>query len=178
MIAFSLYRIAKNISAIDNSRIALKYKGKFKNLKQEYPNIPDYVIKDVFLEFSHQDITDLDIPEVKQWLSYLNSKKWKKKILTINFKDFSTESRKRMQDRKFGESNPYGIPKDKERFETQEKILSYNGKNEPVVYTAGPDGYSIEEGWHRTMTILKSGKNDSEDPRQWDPVKINAWVGY
>jgi len=39
----------------------------------------------------------------------------------------------------------------------------------------GGKGFGLLEGWHRTLNLLKMGR---QPDGTWTPVLIRAWVGY
>jgi len=104
------------------------------------------------------------------------TRNYKLKILNVNPMDFTDETIDWMIEREFGYSIEHNIPKDKDRTEFQRKIARADGRNEPIVVIKTKDGkYELIEGWHRTMSILKLGDN-GEDLKNWDKVKIRAFV--
>jgi hypothetical protein len=174
-----LDKIALRIAGV---KIALKFKGMYREFRDKYPNLPEYVAKDIYKNFVHGKSPDASkslntMTGADEWVKELDGLSWKKSVLKLNFKDLSLDTQRRMLERKFGDVNPYKVPNDEERMETQAKIVKGDGKNEPIVLALKPDGYDLIEGWHRTMNLLKLGANENEDPEEWDPVLINAWVG-
>ena len=76
----------------------------------------------------------------------------------------------------FGDVNSFDVPGDEERMKTQMSMRRSDGNNEPVILLRNPNGkYKLNEGWHRTMSILKMGDN-GEDIKNWDKVKLRAFV--
>jgi hypothetical protein len=79
-------------------------------------------------------------------------------------------------DRDFGNVNSFDVSKDEERMDTQMSMRRSDGNNEPVILLRNSNGtYKLNEGWHRTMSILKMGDN-GEDIKNWDKVKLRAFV--
>lgn len=113
--------------------------------------------------------------EFEDWINI----KWEKQVLTLNSSDFTKANQKTMKDRKFGNANPSNVPDDEERTEYQRKLAKKlkPGTNEPVIVLNKGKEYRLLEGWHRTMAILSLGSNGETDPRNWNKIKIKAWVG-
>ena len=132
----------------------------------KYPNIPAYVMHDIF---TGQD---------EKFFQLFNRLVWKLQVVEVNPSDFSDSTRERFSLRDFGTKNPDQVPDDEERMKIQHKLASEDvpGRNEPVILIQPVDGYELWEGWHRTMSILRLG-NNGLPPEDWDLVKIKAWVG-
>ena len=145
-------------------------------LKKRYPNVPEYVIKD-FL--SDKDFSRMDDYEKMRGINTVPGyikKPYKLQIINVNPEDFDETTIQAFIDREFGEENTYLVPDDEARMEYQKKIAKGDGKNEPIVVYRMKDGkYRLLEGWHRTMSLLKLGDN-GEDFKNWDRVKIRAFV--
>ena len=145
-------------------------------IKKRYPNVPEYVIKD-FL--SDKDFSKLDDYEILRGINTIPgyvTKPYKLQILYVNPEDFDEYTIQAFIDREFGEENTYLVPDDEARMEYQKKISKGDGKNEPIVVYKMKNGkYRLLEGWHRTMSLLKLGDN-GEDFKNWDKVKIRAFV--
>ena len=145
-------------------------------IKKMYPDTPEYVIKD-FL--SGRDYSDMGEHEKLRGIATLPgyiTKPYKLQILYVNPEDFDESTIQAFIDREFGEENTYLVPDDEVRMEYQKKIAKGDGKNEPIVVYRMKDGkYRLLEGWHRTMSLLKLGDN-GEDFKNWDKVKIRAFV--
>lgn len=88
--------------------------------------------------------------------------------------DFDDNTLYYMKSRKYG-AWP-GHSSDAERMEIQSELVKGDGKNEPVIMTKiGGKGFGLLEGWHRTLNLLKMGR---QPDGTWTPVLIRAWVGY
>jgi len=148
--------------------LELRNKALFRSIVKKYPNVPQYVLRDIF--------RGDDDPVFAKF----NRLTWRKKVLEVNPKDFSPNTLEKFKARGFGERVPDNmyVHNDKERTAVQQKVASSRsaGSNEPVIIIDRVDGYDLWEGWHRTMVLLKTGDN-GERPEEWDAVKINAWVG-
>lgn len=149
-----------------------------RNLMRQYPELPDYVKKDVIkhgpgYEYSYRkkmgQLGDLQVD--KSRLDYLNSLNWSKKpqVVQIVPSSFDHRSLQYIIDHKFG-NTPSNVVNDEERTAKQREKATNDGDNEPVVYLLDPYGkYAILEGWHRTMAILLLGcpPNQREYLEDW-----------
>jgi hypothetical protein len=145
-------------------------------LRKAYPNTPEYILKDFLSDRDYSRISKENILKAVSMVPGFITRNYKLKILNVNPMDFTDETIDWMVEREFGDSIEYNIPKDKERTEFQRKIARADGRNEPIVVIKTKDGkYELIEGWHRTMSILKLGDN-GEDLKNWDKVKIRAFV--
>lgn len=163
------------------NRIAIR-KGQYREFRNRFPNLPDYVAHDIYsnIKNMNQDMINMD-QDMIDWLTELNFHKWKLETLELNLHDFCQDTAKRLKEREFGDVNPYQVPRDEERMLLQQAIVKGDGKNEPVILVKGTDNkYELLEGWHRTMNLLKMGKegaSDIQDPYTWNKVRVKAWVG-
>lgn len=146
----------------------MRNRRKLKHLRMRYPNVPRYVLKDIFRG------------EDDPLFSQLNRLLWQKTVLDVSPADFCPLTLRNLKERSFGDVTHEKMLflRDKERTQTQRKIAAETpeGTNEPVIVVKRADGYMIIEGWHRTMSILRLGRNGAE-PERWEKVKLNAWVG-
>ena len=124
--------------------------------------LPKYVYQD-FLYANYGD----DIPtEIESEFGNLN---WECKTLTITLEIFDRFTQNRLKERKGGELNPYDVPNDAERHETQRKLLENGPSKEPIIVCLKSDGYELIEGWHRTIQSMVKW------PEGYEQI---AWVGY
>ena len=158
-------------------------------LNSVFHDMPKYVFDDFIMSpngFFQQELNRIlktdpsadeeDVAfEFEDWVNV----KWKLKVLEVNPNDFTKENQKTMMKRKFGNANPGNVPDDEKRTEYQRKLAKKlkPGTNEPVIMLNKGNEYRLLEGWHRTMAILSLGNNGSDDPSQWNKIKIKAWVG-
>ena len=164
------------------------YSSIYKKLRRYYNTTPEYVLKEIFQKIILDDKETLNtiikkydgdpilhISRNNYWDNFLKGK-WELKILNVNPEDFDDSTINAFLERDFGNINTYMVPKDEERIETQKKISTSKGLNEPIIVIKKSNGkYELMEGWHRTMSILLLGDN-GEDLKNWDNVKIRAFV--
>jgi len=163
------------------------YKKVWNNFRKGFPNTPEYVLRDFFEATFMQ--SPKNMKEVIQrfnsdpkpflgsyWHDFFNAN-WKLEVLNVNPEDFTDKTINMFLDRNFGEVEmDYLVKNDKERTNIQRKLAKGNAMNEPVIVAKNKDGkYELIEGWHRTMSALLLGDN-GEDLKNWDKVKIRAWV--
>lgn len=160
----------------------------YDRLKKYYTSTPEYVLKDIFynnlVPNAMEDINKnyygdpvlfLARFDGGYWDRFLRGP-WKLEILNVNPEDFDDRTVNAFLERDFGNIDSYLVPKDEERTETQRRLAKSTGMNEPVIVDRKPNGkYELIEGWHRTMSILLLG-NNGEDLKNWDKVKIRAFV--
>jgi hypothetical protein len=159
----------------------------FEKLRKEYPRTPEYVLKDVIESIIVNNPEELKwvgryfggepMLALGDWWKELLKGPWVLKIIEVNPEDFTENTISAFIDREFGDVDAYFVKQDKERTDTQRKIVKGDGKNQPiiVVYDKKTDKYELIEGWHRTMSLLKLGDN-GEDLKNWDKIKIRAYV--
>ena len=162
----------------------MRVKGAFRMLREKYPNIPEYVFRDIYWVSNKNDSesgehTTAQSVQYLEWVfEKFNQARWKKQVIEVTPFSFDEGTRKHMESRGFGTINLDQIPRDAERMDIQSKLVRGDGKNEPVILTVGeeePGKYSLHEGWHRTMNVLKLGK---QPDGSWTPVLLQAWIGY
>lgn len=164
------------------------YKNMYDKLRRYYSSTPEYVLKDIFnnnlLPNSMEDIKKnyygdpilyLSRFDGGYWDRFLKGP-WKLEVLTVNPEDFDDNTVNAFLERDFGSVDSYLVPNDEERMKTQKRLAKSSGMNEPIIVVRNPKGkYELIEGWHRTMSILLLGDN-GEDLKNWDKVKIRAFV--
>lgn len=162
------------------------HKKVFTNLKNAFPNTPDYVLQDFFRAQFIKSPKNLSmvidqyegdpIPAMgSYWHVFLNGP-WKLELLNVNPEDFSDNTVNAFLERDFGNEDAFLVPDDKERTEIQKQIAKGKGMNEPVIIVRDKSGkYELIEGWHRTMSALLLGDN-GEDLKNWDKIKLRAWI--
>jgi hypothetical protein len=164
------------------------YKNMYDKLRRYYSSTPEYVLKDIFnnnlLPNSMEDIKKnyygdpilyLSRFDGGYWDRFLKGP-WKLEVLSVNPEDFDDNTVNAFLERDFGNIDSYLVPNDEERMKTQKRLAKSSGMNEPIIVVRNPKGkYELIEGWHRTMSILLLGDN-GEDLKNWDKVKIRAFV--
>jgi len=161
-------------------------KSFYNRFRKEFPNTPEYILKEFVINVLCGDNKSFKtimgqyhgdpIPFLgKKIYDYLNGN-WKLKVIEVNPEDFTDNTVNAFLERNFGEIDAYMVQNDKERMDTQRKLATPTGKNEPIIVIKHKDGkYEMVEGWHRVMSTLKLGDN-GEDLKNWDKVKLRAFV--
>lgn len=160
----------------------------YDRLKKYYSTTPEYVLKDIFynnlVPNAMEDINKNYYGDPVLFLARFDGGYWDRflrgpwnlEILNVNPEDFDDSTVNAFLERDFGNVDAYLVPKDEERTSTQRRLAKSTGMNEPVIVERKPNGkYELIEGWHRTMSILLLG-NNGEDLKNWDKVKIRAFV--
>lgn len=179
----ALLRIAAGV-------VAKRNKGLFKDLKRKYPNVPDYVMKQVY-SGGKDNLARSDTYE--QMLKTYNKMDWSLSKVDLHWKNLNGITKNNIRRRKFGIENPDGVPDDAERLKRQVDSLAGEGKNEPMVFLKTEGGLELVEGFHRTMALLLKGAPDLEKAfaelakaedrdidkmaSSWKSVPAEAWVG-
>jgi hypothetical protein len=163
-------------------------KKMYDRLRKYYSSTPEYVLKDIFFNnvavnamedinknYYGDPILFLARFDGGYWDRFLKGP-WKLEILNINPEDFDDKTVNGFIERDFGNVDAYLVPNDEERMETQKRMATSNGMNEPIIVERNRIGkYELIEGWHRAMSILLLG-NNGEDLKNWDKVKIRAFI--
>ena len=161
-------------------------KSFYNRFRKEFPNTPEYILKEFVTNVLCGDDESFrtimgqyhgdPIPFLgRKIYDYLNGN-WKLKVIEVNPEDFTDNTVNAFLERNFGEVDAYMVQNDKERMDTQRKLATPTGKNEPIIVIKHKDGkYEMVEGWHRVMSTLKLGDN-GEDLKNWDKVKLRAFV--
>ena len=139
-------------------------------LRDELPGWPDYVIKDmVYNKIKSPDDLEMKLDHVRELAQEAESWRLVQRMpLTFNMLDPDTQNR--MKQRKFGDLNPFKIPRDRERFEHALELVKTKGMENlpPVIFRQTPNGLELWEGWHRTMAAFRL------HPKMF---RVNAWIG-
>ena len=136
-------------------------------LKQQLPNTPEHVIKDMI----YPSVKDANNDDMKSWINDMKDVTWKKhqnfKITKDIFDDRTIEQ---LNKRLTGE-NPNQVPRDDERHETQKNLILKQGMpKEPIILFYNNGKYELWEGWHRTIQLLQLYPQGYIYP--------NVYVGY
>lgn len=125
------------------------------------PDWPEYIIRDYVypiyakLDYSGDvDIIELSIINDLESMGLGVDTKWQlipNVKFTMDMWDPSTK--KKFEQRAGGKYNPFEVPKDAERHETQARLAKKQGgiRKEPVILLQHSNGYELVEGWHRTI---------------------------
>jgi hypothetical protein len=137
-------------------------------LKQKLPNTPEHVVKDMI----YPSLKDANREEMNELINDFSKFRWElKRNFPINYNIFSDDTIRRMKERKGGSKNPYGVPRDEERHETQKNLILKRGMpQEPIIMFYDNGKYELWEGWHRTMQLLQIYPQGYVYP--------NVYVGY
>lgn len=132
--------------------------------KDQYPNIPDYVVQDFMYKGYKNNPKAMDI----EYGMYLNDLKWTKGVYNVTLDFFGKETQKFLKPRLKGAILKF-VPNDAERHEKQKELLKLRGPStEPVIMTKIDGEYELEEGFHRVIQSLLLW------PKGYKQV---AWVG-
>ena len=181
------YKLLEDIQSIPlfkpTSSVCKSFYNRF---RKEFPNTPEYILKEFVTNVLCGDDESFKtimgqyhgdpIPFLgRKIYDYLNGN-WKLKVIEVNPEDFTDNTVNAFLERNFGEVDAYMVKNDKERMDVQRKLATPTGKNEPIIVIKHKDGkYEMVEGWHRVMSTLKLGDN-GEDLKNWDKVKLRAFV--
>ena len=138
-------------------------------LKTKLPNAPSYIIKDFF----YGNLKDANQKDIDDIIREYSNIKWElKKDFHISYDIFDDETIRRLKEREGGSKNPYEVPKDTERHNTQKELILKRGlPKEPIILIKGSDGkYELLEGWHRTIQLLNMFPKGYKYP--------NVYVGW
>lgn len=174
------------------ARVAERNKGLFRNLKKEYPNIPDYVVRDVYNATNRGGEKAKSGRGLEGMLKYMDTLEWKLGSVPLHWDVLAGTSKSDATRRKFGIDNPDSVDEDAERLERQMKSIGQD--NEPLVVYDISGKIQIVEGWHRAMARMMSGSKDLKGDlkkigesksdrdvevvaKSWKPVQTKAWIG-
>ena len=145
-------------------------KGVMDILRDELPDWPDYVIKDmVYSKIRNPDDLETKLDHVRELAQQVGS--WRLvQQMPLTFDQLDPDTRYRMKvKRDFGNKNPFLIPNDRERLERAIELVRTQGIENlpPVIFMQTDKGLELWEGWHRTMAAFR------EHP---EGFRINAWI--
>ena len=183
---YRLLRIASRVAEITGAR----NKGLLKGLQKKYPNVPDYVMHEIY---SGDTDKIAKSGQMESILKAYNAMEWKLQTVELHWDKFNKITQSNFRRRKLGLDNPDGVPNDVERLKRQIDSLAGDGKNEPMIFLETGGGLELVEGFHRTMALLLKGAEDLEKTfkeldhasdngvdalaKKWKPVSAKAWVG-
>jgi len=134
--------------------------------QKQMPNVPEYLVRD-FVYSAFKD--DPNNPDVAERITWLNERRWKQQTLTVTMDIWDDQTQRLLQSRVSGTKLPFEIPRDSERHEIQQKLISQGPSQEPIMVLARGGQYELVEGWHRTIQSMKKW------PEGYNQI---AWVGY
>lgn len=129
--------------------------GLFNYLKQQLPNTPEYVIKDMIyrsIKTAH-NAGDID----QEYIDQFKNIKWELKTNFPITMDIFTDRTKKELESRIGGTIKKDIPNDAERLQLQrDKLKSQGISKEPIILFKTKDGkYDLAEGKHRTIEAFK-----------------------
>jgi len=121
-------------------------------LKEKLPNTPEYIIQDFF----YKNLKDSNQEEINELINEYQNIKWELKTnFPININIFDGETQKRIKEREGGSKNPYQVPNDEKRHQTQKELILKQGlPKEPIILFNVNGKYELIEGWHRTIQLI------------------------
>jgi hypothetical protein len=133
-----------------------------------------WIGKDFRSRFDSEDEDDI-VSDYDDWIDL----KWKKELREVNLSNFDPSTQKEIIKRDFGMESDINIKDDEKRNKFQQALIKKTkpGSNEPIVVLQKSNGLELYEGWHRTMAILYTGNNGNANPKKWNRVKLNMWIG-
>lgn len=152
------------------ANIIERREGLLDYLKQQFPNWPNYVVKD-FLYANAKNLSSRE--EIIQWIADIKKEmghiSWQLEKIPLTLDAFTPETQNRLLKRKGGTANPFSVPNDSQRHQIQAQLISQKGvSSEPIIVIKTNAGYDLIEGWHRTIQHLRLYPNG---------FKGIAWVG-
>jgi len=168
----------KKIKSLQSQNLNELRQGFFNYLKQQLPNMPEYVIKDWVYKMIKKD-DDINTKEgIQDWIdNQLKDTKWEYKTnFPISMDIFTDKTKKELQSRIGGEVKQ-DVDKDIERHKTQQNLLKSQGiSKEPIILFKTKNGkYELGEGWHRTTQSFKMYPEGYIQPKVY--ICLNAkWV--
>ena len=154
----------------------------YEYLRKDNPNVPPYIIMDVFYKTMKDHSDEWFTPGTdanNYYVNVLQKYKWKlEKDFPITMNIFDQETQSRLQERidllSQGVDMEH-VPKDMERHEKQKELLQSRGlPTEPIVMAKSPDEpgkYGLWEGWHRTIQAFIKYPNGFKYPNVYIATK-------
>jgi hypothetical protein len=139
-------------------------------LQSQVPSWPPYIVQDfVYKGFKNNpDQSGGWLEKFAKWTGHNspNDIRWQLKTIPVKFESFDQNTQEILRQR-MGGGVMQGTPNDQERHAVQAKKLAQAPSQEPIIVAITPSGYSLQEGWHRTVQSLKN----------WpEGYKQSAWV--
>ncbi len=156
---------------IENKILLERSEGLLRYIREKLPNTPDYIIKDMI--WTKVQNTE-DFNSIKEFIQQFQSVEWiLKHNVEISPNTLTSDTIRRLGLRKGGDENPFQVPRDKERHETQAKLFNQKGiSKEPLICLWDNNENKLEllEGWHRTIQNFNKFPNGFIYP--------NVYIGY
>jgi hypothetical protein len=126
--------------------------GLLRLLREKLPNVPEYVLNDLF----YKNLKDVNQTELIDIINDYTNYQWTLvDDFPVTYDIFNQDTRKRLAARSGGKENPYQVPNDAQRHNTQQKLIATKGiPSEPLILLKDGDKYELLEGWHRTIQLL------------------------
>lgn len=146
-------------------------KGPMRQIRQQMPGWPEYVIKDmIYKKIKNSE----DLKTHQNWFleKAQQIENWEfERGMMLNMSMMSPATKSMMRTREFGDKNIWNINKDEERMINAYDIVKQKGMENlpPIIMIKTPAGYDLWEGWHRTMAAFKLYPGG---------FKVNAYIGY
>lgn len=144
-------------------------------LKQQLPNTPEYVIKDMIyrsIKTAH-DSGDVD----QEYIDQFKNIKWELKTNFPITMDIFTDRTKKELESRIGGQIKKDVPNDEERLQLQrDKLKSQGISKEPIILFKAKNGkYDLAEGKHRTIEAFKMYPEGFTQPNVY--IGLNApWL--
>jgi len=132
-------------------------KGLMRYVSDKFPNMPEYVARDLIYKNSKMMTNDV----MKTWTRYYGSLKWKyNPNFEISFKILDNDTAHTIKDYMSRSDKPDQLfSKDAERYAKQREMIKQRGiSKEPIIVEESrdePGKFALLEGWHRTVEQLK-----------------------
>ena len=164
---------------VKNKNITELRQGLLNYLKQQLPNMPEYVVQDWVYKMIKNDGGQPWTKEgIQNWIDdQLKDIKWEYKTnFPISMDIFGDKTKKELESRIGGEIRQ-DVGKDIERHKTQQNLLKSQGiSKEPIIIFKTKNGkYELGEGWHRTTQAFKMYPEGFIQPKVY--IGLNAkWL--
>ena len=152
-------KLTEQIHRIQEVMGITEIRDKFlKFLIDDNPNVPEYVIKDLFYP-SFKDNPQSIYNDNNDWYDVLQEWEWElHKDVRITMDMFDEHSKNRFRERLESEEDIH-VPNDKKRHAKQRELILQRGiPQEPIIIGHSedePGKYGMWEGWHRLTQLFK-----------------------
>ena len=146
-------------------------------LKQQLPNTPEYVIKDMIYRTIKNANDEENAEVIKGYIDQFKNIKWELKTnFPITMNVFTDNTKKELESRIGGQIKK-DVPNDEERLQLQrDKLKSQGISKEPIILFKAKNGkYDLAEGKHRTIEAFKIYPEGFTQPNVY--IGLNApWL--